>query len=389
MKMNLTLVTVIALLFFAGCSKSGPSNPITPTPVVIVPVVSGTTAVSVVTGTTAVSGGNITADGGAAITARGVCWNTTTNPTVANFKTVDGSGIGSFTSNITGLSAGTVYYLRSYATNSAGTAYGSEVSFTTTATPVPNITTAIVTGISDTGAISGGNITSDGGAIITSSGVCWSTSSMPTIADSKTTENAVFGLYPSYIRGLTPNTVYYLRAYATNSNGTAYGSQVSFTSFQAIGSDFQGGKLAYILSQLDAGYNPSTTHGLIAAPADINTSMWSENGYITTGATGLTVGTGNANTNQIVLVYGATGNYTAKRCYDLVFNGYNDWYLPGRDEMNKLYLNKTIIGGFSSMMYWTSSEFDNQNVWVQMFNDGSQFPFSKANGAQSRPVRSF
>ncbi|MBK6380046.1 MAG: hypothetical protein IPF72_10120 [Chitinophagaceae bacterium] len=136
MKMNLTLVTVIALLFFAGCSKSGPSNPITPTPVVTVPVVSGTTAVSAVTGTTAVSGGNITADGGAAITARGVCWNTTTNPTVANFKTVDGSGTGAFTSNITGLSAGTVYYLRSYATNSAGTAYGSEVSFTTTATPI-------------------------------------------------------------------------------------------------------------------------------------------------------------------------------------------------------------------------------------------------------------
>ncbi len=81
--------------------------------------------------TTAVSGGNVTSDGGAAVTARGVCWSTNHNPTTADSKTVDGSGTGAFTSNLNGLIAGTTYYIRAYATNSAGTAYGDEVSFTT------------------------------------------------------------------------------------------------------------------------------------------------------------------------------------------------------------------------------------------------------------------
>ena len=91
--------------------------------------------------TTAMSGGNIASDGGAKITARGVCWSTTSNPTVAlSTKTSDGAGIGSFISNITGLTVGTTYFVRAYATNSAGTAYGNELSFTTTAPPVSTVT---------------------------------------------------------------------------------------------------------------------------------------------------------------------------------------------------------------------------------------------------------
>ena len=93
-----------------------------------------TTAVSSITQTTSLSGGTISSDGGAAIAARGVCWSTTNNPTIAlTTKTIDGTGIGAFTSNITGLSANTTYYVRAYATNSVGTAYGNEGSFTTQA----------------------------------------------------------------------------------------------------------------------------------------------------------------------------------------------------------------------------------------------------------------
>ena len=99
-----------------------------------------TTAVSNITGTTAVSGGNVISDGGAKITAKGVCWSTSPNPTIADNKTIDGGGIGSFTSNITGLAAGTTYFLRAYATNSFATAYGNEISFTTTAPPVTTVT---------------------------------------------------------------------------------------------------------------------------------------------------------------------------------------------------------------------------------------------------------
>ncbi|MFA6924630.1 MAG: hypothetical protein WC223_10295 [Bacteroidales bacterium] len=90
-----------------------------------------TTFVTDITTITATSGGTVASDGGNAVTAYGVCWATTTNPTIANSKTVDGSGVGSFISNITGLTSGTTYYVRAYATNGAGTSYGNQVSFTT------------------------------------------------------------------------------------------------------------------------------------------------------------------------------------------------------------------------------------------------------------------
>lgn len=100
------------------------------------PTLAATSSMSVITATTATSGGNVTADGGASVTARGVCWSTTANPTITDSKTTDGSGTGSFTSNLTGLSAGTVYFVRAYATNSVGTAYGSQVSFTYTTSDI-------------------------------------------------------------------------------------------------------------------------------------------------------------------------------------------------------------------------------------------------------------
>ena len=92
-----------------------------------------TATMSDITANSATSGGNVTSDGGATVTARGVCWSTSQNPTVSDDHTTDGSGTGSFTSNLTNLTPGTTYYVRAYATNSMGTAYGSEESFTTTA----------------------------------------------------------------------------------------------------------------------------------------------------------------------------------------------------------------------------------------------------------------
>ena len=90
-----------------------------------------TNAVSSITSTSATCGGNVTDDGGGDVTARGVCWSTSQNPTINDSHTTDGSGTGTFTSNLTSLTAGTTYYVRAYATNGAGTAYGEEVSFTT------------------------------------------------------------------------------------------------------------------------------------------------------------------------------------------------------------------------------------------------------------------
>jgi hypothetical protein len=187
-----------------------------------------TSAVTGITQTTATSGGNVTSDGGSSVTARGVCWSTSPNPTTANNKTTNGTGTGSFTSNLTGLTPGTPYYVRAYATNSQGTGYGNQVSFTTSA-GLPAVTTSAVSGITSTSATSGGNVTSDGGTTVTARGVCWSTSPNPTTANSKTTNGTGTGSFTSNLTGLTPGTPYYVRAYATNSQGTGYGNQVSFT----------------------------------------------------------------------------------------------------------------------------------------------------------------
>ena len=187
-----------------------------------------TTAVTNITGTTATSGGNVISDGGAKITARGVCWSTSPNPTIADNKTIDGSGIGSFTSNITGLLAGTTYFVRAYATNSAGTAYGVQGEFTTLS-DTPVVTTSAVTEITNISATCGGNVTISGGEAVTARGVCWSTSENPTTDDSKTSDGTGTGQFSSSLTGLSANTTYYIRSYATNSKGTAYGTQVTFT----------------------------------------------------------------------------------------------------------------------------------------------------------------
>ena len=193
-----------------------------------------TTAIATnITQTTATSGGNVTSNGGDTVTARGVCWSTSTNPTTANNFMTNGSGTGSFISNLTELSPGTPYYVKAYATNSVGTAYGNEITFETLYLTVPTVTTDTATNITQTTATSGGNVTSDGGGTVTARGVCWSTSINPTLSNSHTTNGSGIGTFISYIAGLSINTQYYLRAYATNNVGTAYGNELSFTTLSS------------------------------------------------------------------------------------------------------------------------------------------------------------
>ncbi len=200
------------------------------------PTLSATTAANSITASTASSGGTVSTDGGALITARGVCWSTSTSPTIANAKTIATGTTGAFTSGLTGLSAATLYYVRVYATNTFGTTYGTtQVTFTTLAgtTPVVAATTA-ATLITQTTATSGGNITNDGGIPITARGVCWNTAGTPTISDSKTTDSGTTGSFIGNLTGILPGTAYSVRAYATNSLGTTYGTAVSFTASAVV-----------------------------------------------------------------------------------------------------------------------------------------------------------
>ncbi|MEI7980258.1 MAG: hypothetical protein WCI71_01305, partial [Bacteroidota bacterium] len=191
------------------------------------PAVTTEPAVTNIGGTTATSGGNVTSEGGATVSARGVCWSTVTGPTIANPKTTDGTGAGVFVSSITGLTQGTTYFVRAYATNIAGTSYGLEVSFTTAAPAT--LTTDAVTNIAATTATSGGNITNDGGTAVTARGVCWSTVTSPTISDPKTSDGTGTGTFVSSITGLTTGVPYFVRAYATTGFGTVYGNEQTFT----------------------------------------------------------------------------------------------------------------------------------------------------------------
>src|ERR1035437_8699977 len=187
-----------------------------------------TTAITSITLTSAVSGGNISSDGNGSITARGVCWAITTGPTITNSLTTDGTGTGAFTSNLSGLLPATIYYVRAYATNSASTAYGNEISFTTSPVVVPTLTTTAATAITLTTATAGGNITADGGGAVTARGTCWAITANPTITGSKTSNATGTGVFTSNLTGLLPGTTYHIRAYATNSVGTAYGNDLSF-----------------------------------------------------------------------------------------------------------------------------------------------------------------
>jgi hypothetical protein len=191
-----------------------------------------TTTIYSINVTTASGGGNVTNDGGDIVTARGVCWSISSDPTIANPHTVNGEGTGIFTSSLTSLTQGTFYYVRAYATNSNGTIYGNQVTFTTLT--IPTLTTVTITSITETTAVSGGTISSDGGSAIIEKGVCWSISANPTIAQSHTSNGTGSTAFTSNITGLTGGFTYFVRAYATNSVGTSYGNQLSFVAITPV-----------------------------------------------------------------------------------------------------------------------------------------------------------
>lgn len=188
-----------------------------------------TNAITNIDAISSTTGGNITADGGTSITARGIAWGLNQNPTIADSKTSNGTGIGNFSTSLTSLTMNTTYYVRAYATNSNGTYYGNQVSFKTIiSSSIPAISTTDISNIKTTSADGAGNISTDGGATITDRGLVWSTSQNPTTANSKTTSGTGTGNFTASLTSLLENTTYYVRAYATNSNSTYYGNQVTF-----------------------------------------------------------------------------------------------------------------------------------------------------------------
>tara|TARA_B110001450_G_scaffold138810_1_gene130099 strand:+ start:108 stop:1037 length:930 start_codon:yes stop_codon:yes gene_type:complete len=251
-----------------------------------------------------------------------------------------------------------------------------------------------------TTAESGGNITSDGGSGITSKGVCWGLTPNPTTENDTTNNGNGTGSFSSVINLLDSNTKYFLRAYATNSNGTGYGDELSFC-ITTIGATFQGGIVFYL---------DSNGGGLVAAPTDQSTvsattdgAVWGCNGSDIMGADGIEIGTGNQNTIDIEVGCLTVGT-AADVCSNLILGGFNDWFLPSKDELNLMWINladtdgngsstgvtdPNNIGGFAYYTYWSSTEDDIENAWMQNFSTGNQRPLAKYSKYWVRAVRAF
>jgi len=155
-------------------------------------------------------------------------WGTTVSYGNNTLTLSAGSGTATLpeSANITGLTAGTTYHFRIAAVNSDGTSNGNDFTFVPGAA---SVTTTAASAITMTTATAGGNVTADGGSSVTARGTCWSTSANPTISGSHTTDGSGVGTFTSALTGLTANTTYHIRAYATNANGTVYGSDLTFT----------------------------------------------------------------------------------------------------------------------------------------------------------------
>jgi uncharacterized protein (TIGR02145 family) len=188
-----------------------------------------TAEVTEISFTAATSGGNVLNDGGDSILARGICWSTSSSPTVDDFKTTESGSLGAFISDMAELAPDTKFYVRAYASNAIGTGYGNEVSFSTIKSSTPVLTTSEVSSIRQKSAISGGSITSDNGSTVVVRGLCWSLDANPTTSDSKSLSGSGSGDFSSLITGLEVNTTYHVRAYATNREGTSYGNDIVFT----------------------------------------------------------------------------------------------------------------------------------------------------------------
>jgi len=224
--MRIMMIPVAAVLLITGCTKETSEIRLDPA--------LGTTKVFNVTSNAATVTGFVVAEG-EGFTERGVCYDIEASPTIAKSKTAYDGVVttAAYHVNLTGLAFAQKYYARAYATGPEGTVYGEELNFTTL--PIlATVTTAAVTAVTGTTAVTGGDVTADGGAAVTEKGVVYGTAPAPTLANGKTSNGTGTGAFVSNLTGLRGLTKYYVRAYATNSAGTAYGPELSFTTLVSV-----------------------------------------------------------------------------------------------------------------------------------------------------------
>lgn len=329
-----------------------------------------TSPVTNITSSSAICGGMIVSVyNNITITQKGVVWSTTPKPTIIlTSKTIENIDSPNFTSNLSELAPKTTYYIRAYAKNQFGTFYGNEITFTSGVVNIPNtlptLNTLPVESITIFNASCGGTISSNGGSPIIACGVCCGQTPNPTIdlnINLKTNDinNISNETFKSNITDLQPETTYYVRAYATNSLGTGYGSSITFTTKPLeIGMNYQGGKIFYILKSGDIGYDAGKRHGLIVSLDDLSSnSTWANQTYIGLQVlnTYSEIGTGFSNTNNIITMMGGLdGLFAAKTCANY-YNYTTAWYLPSSGELHELCKYYQKEGIVNNVTYWSST----------------------------------
>lgn len=320
-----------------------------------IPQVITSEAISI-TANSAVCGGNVLSEGGFEVYQRGVCYSTEKQPTIEQTHTSDGRGLGEFSTSLTNLKNGTLYYVRAYAINSLGVAYGEELSFKTEI-GLPMVLTSDISEVTATTIACGGIVLNEGGATVTRRGICWSTTNEePEITDTPVkgqcgyTENGSgIGNFESTITGVdvTKNS-FYLRAYATNQYGTTYGAvkeQLFFNPFN--------------LPIIDYGNVQSLFYMVL--PYDLAEMPWMD---------------------------------ALDTSSDLVAYGYDDWFLPNADIYKCMYDDKEQFGDISPKEYWTietagcPADFWS-DCWsiVFNFNNGKSYKLGQSAFLPSRPIR--
>jgi hypothetical protein len=286
---------------------------------------------------------------------------------------------------------------------SSGSGVVEEIATTGTGNVVRATSPVLVT--PNIGAATGSNLTTNSitnsGKIITGSSSAASTSAV--FEANSTTQGLLLPRMTLAERNAISSPVAGLVIYCTNCgtygemevyDGSDWKNMLGKTRALVIGEPYQGGLLAYILQSGDPGYDVNITHGLIVSTSDLGPIRWYNGSNLTTYASAVAIGTGLANTNTIITAQGAvTTSYAAGLARSHNGGGFTDWYLPSRDEMYKIYLNRNSIGGFANNYYWTSSENTTGASASYAYNvdfyNGSQGMMEKHYAIRIRPIRAF